>query len=147
MTYGKTKSCSTEGCSIIRFGEACRSHRHMRQYVSRIYMTVAQCSQQWIIETTVSCHSCSGLPRTTDAREDRAIRRSARSAPKVSLSFIRRHLPVDKNRMISKQIVCISLWAQFSTSFKAVDTNPSTRLIVWIAVDLGQAGQCPIREM
>ncbi|GBO01720.1 hypothetical protein AVEN_260372-1 [Araneus ventricosus] len=68
-------------------------------------MVVVQCWQQWIEEGTVIRRNGSRRPWATNAREDLEIRRETTSTPTVSLSSIRRHLPVGMDPVVSRHTI------------------------------------------
>lgn len=90
---------------IVGLREAGWSNRRIGRHLGRSDMVVARCWQQWITEGIVYRRGGSGLPRNTNAREDRAIIRAARSAPTTSLESIRRHLPPSRHPVVSRYTI------------------------------------------
>ncbi|GFX46946.1 uncharacterized protein TNCV_315691 [Trichonephila clavipes] len=85
--------------------EAGWSNRRIGRHLGRSDMVVARCWQQWITEGRVYRRGGSGRPRNTNAREDRAIRRVATSAPTTSLASIQRHLPPSRHPVPSRETI------------------------------------------
>ncbi|GFX49099.1 transposable element Tc1 transposase [Trichonephila clavipes] len=90
---------------IIGLREAGWSNRRIGRHLGRSDMVVARCWQQWITEGRVYRRGGSELPRNTNDREDRAIRRVATSAPTTSLASIQRHLPPSRHPVPSRETI------------------------------------------
>lgn len=75
---------------IIGLKEAGWTNRRIARHLSRSDATIRRCWQGWVENGRVQRQDGSGRPRATTNREDRAIVRSAVTAPSSSLSTIRR---------------------------------------------------------
>lgn len=90
---------------IVGLIEAGWSNRRIGRHLGRSDMIVARCRRQWITEGRVYRRGGSGRPRSTNERQDRAIRRAAISAPTTSLASIRRHLPPSRYPVVTRETI------------------------------------------